>query len=283
MGRQARLKKERRSLREERTREKLLRAAEGQRRGCLICRRSDGGFLSEEHALSESMGNTEFILPNGVVCDRCNGGVLSDLDQTLCEFFPLKMRRTMLGIESKAGKVPHTKFATGSLRHDGLTSDGQDALFLEVHSGKDTKTFFEKGHVGDRVEMDFNMTGGRRITPRYCSEISRALLKTGLESLWCDEGEAAFETRFEHVREAILGEPRDGFLAVARKGNPNHTGTEMYGIPGVDPEGRYMLGVVGVYYGMALGTNSRLAEPPEPLSDEDALVVLFTKDDLRGA
>ena len=37
---------------------------------CLFCRRGDGGWTSREHVIPESMGNTELILPPGVVCDR---------------------------------------------------------------------------------------------------------------------------------------------------------------------------------------------------------------------
>jgi hypothetical protein len=86
---------------------------------CLYCRKSDGGFARREHPIPESMGNRSIELPPGVVCDRCNGGVLSFLDQTLLEFFPVKLRRTELGIESKAGKVPETAFQDGRLRHNG--------------------------------------------------------------------------------------------------------------------------------------------------------------------
>lgn len=163
MGRQARLKRERREERQQRAREKTLRAAEGERRGCLVCRQTTGGFKSEEHPLPESMGNTEIVLPNGVVCDTCNGGVLSNLDQTLCEFFPIKMRRTMPGVESKAGKVPETRFSTGSITHKGLTADGQASLFFNINSATDTKTFYEESRQGNQVKLRFNAKGGRRL------------------------------------------------------------------------------------------------------------------------
>lgn len=283
MGRQARLKRERRLEREAREREKIERTVEGECRGCLICRRSDGGFTTQEHPLPESMGNKEVVLPNGVVCDRCNGGVLSDLDQTLCEFFPLKMRRTMLGVESKAGKVPHTKFATGSLRHNGLTPDGQAALYFEINSASDKKTFYEKGRVGDRVEMSFNAKGGKPMTPRYCAVLSRALLKSAFECAWLDHGEMMLEPRFDHVRAAILGESRNGFLVVARRCDPDDTGTQLVYSFGRDSEGRDTLWVVAGYYGISMGTDSRLPEPTETISDDDAIVVRFRVSDVRQA
>jgi hypothetical protein len=43
----------------------------GTERGCLICREPDGGFMSEEHSMPESLGNRDIILPNGGSSWRC--------------------------------------------------------------------------------------------------------------------------------------------------------------------------------------------------------------------
>jgi hypothetical protein len=60
----------RRLKHEERQAASRARIADGERRGCLFCRLSDGGFTTVEHALAESVGNTEIVLENGVVCDH---------------------------------------------------------------------------------------------------------------------------------------------------------------------------------------------------------------------
>jgi hypothetical protein len=91
-------------------------AEEGRRRGCLFCRQSDGGFTSVEHILPESLGNETLTLPVGVVCDRCNNGVLAEPDQALGSFLPIEMMKTWHGIPSKAGKLPEFKFDNGSMR-----------------------------------------------------------------------------------------------------------------------------------------------------------------------
>jgi hypothetical protein len=117
----------------------LERIAEGERRGCLFCRRTDGGFTTAEHALPESLGNTEVVLPNCVVCDRCNNGVLSDLDNALADFLPIKFRRTALGVVSKSGKVPVTRFSKGRVTNRGRDPVTQEPqLFFEIHNPKDT-------------------------------------------------------------------------------------------------------------------------------------------------
>lgn len=283
MGRQARLKRERRLERESRVREKEARAQEGMARGCLVCRGRDGGFTTEEHAIPESMGNAEIVLPNGVTCDACNNGVLSDLDQALCEFFPLKMRRTLLGIESKAGKVPHTRFQTGSVSHRGIGPNGEPSLFFEINSARDRKTFYEAGREGDRVKLKFNASGGRRLTPRYCSVIARALLKSALECAWLDHGEMMLEARFDHVRDAIRGVPWTGFFLMGRSVDPEDTSATLTYNFATDGEGRDRIWVWVSYFGIQMGTDSRLSRPLMPAPDEAALLVAFGPGNVEAA
>lgn len=199
-------------------RERAAAAAEhaGETRGCLVCRRHDGDFRSREHPMPESLGNTEIALPPGVVCDRCNNGPLAVLDQVICEFLPVKMRRTMLGITSKSGSVPTTRFHDGALQHTGPAS-----LRFSGDGGKEILR--ETFRTGNTVGLRFDVRGGRRMTPRHGSELSRALLKMGLELSWLDHGPMMLEARFDHIRAAILGEPRAGFFLMGRKGEPDHS------------------------------------------------------------
>ena len=88
----------------------------------------------------------------------------------------------MLGINSKAGKVPLTRFATGSLRNEGLTPDGQAALFFQINSTKDKRTLYEKSRVGQQVELGMNVKGGRPLTPRYGSELPGAFSSAHLNA-----------------------------------------------------------------------------------------------------
>src|SRR3954451_4065983 len=88
----------------------------GRRRGCLVCRRGDGGFTSFEHIFPEALGNTELLLPVGVVCDRCNNGPLAEADEALSRFLPIDLMRTWHGIPSKSGRLPDFNFDNGALR-----------------------------------------------------------------------------------------------------------------------------------------------------------------------
>src|SRR5580704_10566091 len=125
MGQRSRELRQRRERREQAV---FWRKTAGQR-GCLFCRRSDGGFTSTEHAFPESLGNSELVLPPGVVCDRCNNGILSQLDQEICNFAPIAMRRTVLGIESKSGKLPLLRCVQGTVEHVP-GSDGADPTLV---------------------------------------------------------------------------------------------------------------------------------------------------------
>lgn len=229
--------------------------------GCLFCRQTDGGFTTVEHVLPESLGNTTLTLPKGVVCDRCNNGPLSVLDQTLCEFFPIKLRRTMLGIESKAGRVPKTRFMTGELRNDG-----DDHLTITVDRENDTTTFREVARNGDEVELALSWRGGNKLTGAYATRLSAALLKAALECVWLDHGDQVFGTEFDHIRSAVLGGARDGFVAFVKEGDPNDNGLRLH-YDVIETGETQGLWAIGQCYGVSMATHSRLAVPLGPLPD----------------
>ncbi len=240
---------------------------------CLFCLQSDGGFETREHIFPESMGNTEKIIPPGVVCDRCNIGPLSRVDQALCDFPSVKMMRTLHGIKSKAGNVPDTKFARGVLRNE----DGR--IIVETSSPKDHTTFRETARDGNHVTLQLQLGGGRLIRPVYASEVARALLKSALESLWVEHGDTMFEPRFDHIRDAVLGVPRSGFLSFLVDGDPDHTSLELLSFFGFDPDDTGRTTVAGTFYGATLFTDSRLTEPVEHLPPSLAHVQRFTVSD----
>jgi hypothetical protein len=254
----------------ERQLEKERLSAEGTRRGCLFCRKGDGGFTSEEHLVAECMGNSSAVLPVGVVCDRCNNGKLSKLDQALCEFWPIKIGRTWHAIPSKSGNVPTTRFARGTLRNTGEAS-----LAFDLSAPNDRKTIREHRLPDGRKGMDLELSGGRRLTAAYASMLSRALLKTALEVIWLEEGEGALDESFDYVRDAVLGKPRDGYFIAGRSGKVWNNGLETHVRWDTDPCGRRIVTIVADYFGAPYMTDSFLPEPAEPLSEEEFIVVRF--------
>jgi hypothetical protein len=289
MGRQRRLKEkarraERGRVKEARRRKRLEdaeafqeRVAEGKRRGCLYCQRSDGGFRGREHPVGESLGNTEIVVPNGVVCDRCNGVDLSELDTALADFGPVKVRRTSLAVPTKAGKVPETRMAIGVLRW----YEERGAAFLDLHDEKKLRNL-TRGRSGPvPVELHDVKLGGPRMTPRYRSMLSRALLKAALGSSWLEHGEALLAPEWDSVRNAILGEPRDGYIAMARDADQEHVDAVLWTKPAELPDGQMGFTVLAKLYGIVIFTDSFSATPPVALSDEHFVVATFTAQETR--
>jgi hypothetical protein len=236
-------------------------------RGCLFCLQSDGGFTSEEHAIPESLGNTEFVLPRGIVCDRCNQRQLATLDQRLLEFMPLKMRRTTLGIPNKDGKVPTTKFQDTQLE----IVEGRPAL-----TGPAPRTWqFEEVDPRDpRWSVGTaTLTGGRPLRGAYAAEISRALLKVGFEAAWTKLGDRLMEEDFDDLRTLILVErSQPGYIfMVTRHLDQGHGGRDLdvrFTVR-IDPEnGRANLYVAAKMLGVYMATDSFRATPPPNLTAE---------------
>lgn len=191
------------------------------KRGCLFCRLGDGGFTSVEHILGESLGNTEHILPKGVVCDRCNNGALADVDKALVEFGPIAQFRTFYGVPNKAGKIPKLSMVRETIEHRP-GDDGTDPTIIVTSKIKGRRPIKEVEQYPDgRTRFTMTTSGGRAFTLRLASELSRSLLKMALEVAWLRHGgEVVLGAPFDHIRRAVLGEVRDGYVAVARTSVP---------------------------------------------------------------
>jgi hypothetical protein len=273
VGRQSRLKAERRAAREHdahaaAARRELRRLArergaeEGRRRGCLICRRSDGGFTTEEHIIAESLGNTDKILPPGVVCDRCNHEVCAPLDEALCTFGPVQMLRTMHQQPTKSGKLPTAKFDNGRL---GSTAPG--ALSLELASGK---WWRDLPSPPGTKSFSFTAQRSNEITPERLSRVHRALVKSALEFIWLDCGERALSDRFDRERSIVLEGGHRGYLSTLRhvsflEGDVQH-GMEYAELPRPG-DGHPPLFLVAWFWRVPLATDTLYPEPTQQPPD----------------
>jgi hypothetical protein len=225
--------------------------------------RSDGGFASEEHPIPESLGNTTIVLPPGVVFDRCNNGVLSELDKTLVDCFPIKIRRTNLGIRSKAGKVPVTAFQDGRLVHNGRFA----ALHGDLHARSWTEEYRSRKDPDYTIGMA-TLTGGRPIRGRHAEDLSRALLKVGLGCAWIEQRDRLLDPDFSHVRDTILGTTRrPGFVFIANEVDQANTGINVQFDALGDALGHISLRVLANIYGVVMLTDSRAATPPAGLAN----------------
>jgi hypothetical protein len=148
--------------------------ARGDRNGCLFCRARDGGFTSREHPIPESLGNDTWVLPPGVVCDRCNNARLSKLDNALVNFPVLAFMRAARGVRSKSGKFATARFdnaVVSRVDDENITLDSpSERVHREVPGG--FQLDLKRSNFGER-EWEL---------------VARALLKGALEMLYLDHG-----------------------------------------------------------------------------------------------
>jgi hypothetical protein len=281
MGRRSSEKQLRRNAREVVAQHELRLAETAKDRGCLFCRGSDGGFKSVEHVFAESLGNKQLVLPRGVVCDRCNNSRLSELDQVLVDFMPIALRRLWLGIPNKEGRIRPLSLARESLEHRPAVGT-KDPIIAITSKIPGESALREIERLGDgRIKFQLKGSGGRPMTPRYSSKLSRALLKSALECAWLDHGEAMLESCFDHIREAVLGAHRDGYLAMETQvSNPNSTTIKLY----YDLIGQQLrMPVVATIYGVTLATDSRLPRPPITPPKDRVQIFMFTRADFSSS
>jgi hypothetical protein len=240
---------------------------------CLICERADGGFSSVEHPIPESLGNTSIVLPAGVVCDRCNQGVLATLDEQLVAFPALMIRRTSLGVRTKAGKVPVTSFVNSRLIHNGQFA----ALVGEMSPRTWTET--HRSRIDPRYSLGMaTVSGGRRLTPQYCRKVARALIKVGFECAWLERAAELHGPIFDSVRAAILGtDPNHhGYLFVAGQIDERNTAISVdYTARRHNEEEITSLLVHANFYGVRMVTDSCVATPPPGLTPDLGFAITF--------
>jgi len=73
---------------------------------CIFCKLDSSGSRSREHILPESLGNREYTLPPGVVCDGCNNYFSRKLEGPVLASPTFRLLRADRQIANKKGRVP---------------------------------------------------------------------------------------------------------------------------------------------------------------------------------
>jgi hypothetical protein len=180
---------------------------------CIYCLKRDGDFSTEEHVIPESLGGDEIVL-SGCVCSTCNN-VLSQLDQTLLEFEPIAMLRTMYGPLTKKGRFPSARL--GNLDIVKVASR-ELRMTLKTPSAVTTTEHLEDG----TVRFSIKGKGRKRFDP---VPLARALFKVGLGLVAHHAGpEVALESRYDQARGFVMsGMPMPNHLVISTTGTPHAT------------------------------------------------------------
>lgn len=102
---------------------------------CVFCKEPSAGSKSVEHIIPESLGNRQFILGKGWVCDKCNNYFAIKIEQPLLQLPFFMQHRHDLNVESKKGKIPSK---------DGFLLD-EDTTKAVLHKDKNKQ---------ERIEID---------------------------------------------------------------------------------------------------------------------------------
>ena len=70
---------------------------------CLFCKKVSANSKSKEHIIPESLGNTDYVLPPGIVCDACNNYFAVKIEKELLEQDYFKSIRHRNDILNKKG------------------------------------------------------------------------------------------------------------------------------------------------------------------------------------
>lgn len=73
---------------------------------CIFCRENSSSSISVEHIIPESLGNTELILKQGLVCDKCNNYFSLKVEAPFLNHQSIIRIRSKSLIPSKKGKIP---------------------------------------------------------------------------------------------------------------------------------------------------------------------------------
>jgi hypothetical protein len=179
---------------------------------CIYCLNKSAPFNSEEHIIPEALGNEELILPRGYVCDRCNNGILSRLDNFLLDFEPISFLRVIYSPYTKAGKLPKASYQNISIRKTHPRN--------VVLTAKDKSGWVKNLKETDNGQTSFSINiKGKKFDPKI---IGRSLYKIALGMVTYDEGaEVAFDPKFDMARAFILeGENFPNNLLILGNGKP---------------------------------------------------------------
>jgi hypothetical protein len=163
---------------------------------CIYCLSETGTFNSEEHILPETLAGDNIYLPKGFVCDACNNGISSQLDEALINFEPIAFFRVQFTPHTKAGKFPKANF-------QNMVIEKTDPNHIKI-TAKDKTARPKNIRILEGGQEAFNLTWtGKKLTWKL---YARAIYKIALGFVAHDMGHAtALDGRYQPARDFILG------------------------------------------------------------------------------
>lgn len=73
---------------------------------CIFCKNNTDDCKSKEHVIPESLGNTDYFLEKGWVCDKCNNYLSRKVEAPFLNSEYGKRSRFEMMVQSKRGRIP---------------------------------------------------------------------------------------------------------------------------------------------------------------------------------
>lgn len=220
---------------------------------CIYCLSETGEFNTEEHIFPESLAGDEIYLPKGYVCDTCNNGISSQLDNALMNFEPIAFLRVQFTPYTKAGKFPKANFQNMAL-------EKTDPNHIKIVA-KDKTGLPKNERILKDGQVAFNLTWkGKKLDWKL---YARAIYKIALGLIAHDLGhEAALDAKYQPARNFILkGDSFKNNMMVSTKSKPSHQISSTY-----DPrfEGtQFVINIFGMIFNINLEESPLMYKYPE--------------------
>ena len=147
---------------------------------CLFCKNPSHGSKSVEHVIPESIGSKKIVLPNGIVCDKCNNYFSIKVEAPVLAHPSFRNIRAWYQVPNKKGKYPSLKgliAGTDIEINISLTKEGKLNLKAEKITNDPLVKKIQEGKYNDHPPLLFIID----IDPPQF-EMSRFLAKMALEA-----------------------------------------------------------------------------------------------------
>jgi hypothetical protein len=192
---------------------------------CLFCKRTDRE-PSIEHVFPQGLGlHADLVLPRGAVCAPCNTHLGRQVDEALVHLPAVQLIRGVFQVPLANGRVvDRIDLLNGTLT---FAPDGE----LHVEVGEHHTRWNEEGNIVARIRPN------RRRSGDQMRRVARSVMKLGLNLVYMTHGaNSALHSDFDPVREAVNGEPYDGYLLIEELDilrPPDLEGSLTHDVPGV--------------------------------------------------
>ena len=182
---------------------------------CLFCQNTDEKqFSQEEHIVPESLGNRTYVLPKGIVCDKCNQ-YFSKLDRYFCHHHLGSGHKLLKRYKTKKGKPPSMPLEAGEMRQD---ETGRIHFQQSLIEGKEQEQF-----TISFLEKDVVIRARWPLPDTDSKKMSRFLAKAGIETLYLKMNSMVFQPDFDFVRNYARFGSRQDFVPFLWCNQPQQT------------------------------------------------------------